>query len=360
MISWVGVTVWSWAHRTWQGRQRTKAELRERIRQQTEAVKAAQKAEAEREAARIELERQETTRREAEAAAQRAVNAEAIFVAVPTMAVDGRRLCSSVVSTWFGLVFFSWVSLIWGGLISLPFGVGLEVFATLFAGLIAVPLWGTVFGFIGMMPARDSTMGAFKFKELPEDHPLRATCARFAEALDLPMPKLGTVDVHNAFAMGANERMATVAIGTPLLEQLTTEEVNAVLGHELGHVVSGDMKRMMLMRTFQNATVWYMMIQGAKQFVRWIICWAAELFILAFSRNREYWADAIGAALAGKDAMIGALRKLESAPALTGNERTHARFMFRAGSLSTHPSMPQRIKALEDETYIKRLPQKRS
>ena len=80
--------------------------------------------------------------------------------------------------------------------------------------------------------------------------------------------------------------------------------------------------------------------------------------ILAFSRNREYWADAIGAALTSKEAMIGALQKLEQAPRLSGNENAHARFMFRGRAFSTHPSMPQRIKALEDETYIKRLPRK--
>ena len=99
-----------------------------------------------------------------------------------------------------------------------------------------------------------------------------------------------------------------------MLDALTPDEAEAVLAHEIAHVVSGDMKRMMLMRTFQNATVWFMMAQGLKQFVRWVICWAAELYILAFSRKREYWADAIGAALTSKEAMIGALRKLDQRP----------------------------------------------
>ena len=172
------------------------------------------------------------------------------------------------------------------------------------------------------------------------------------------MPTIGTIAVRNALAMGASEKWATVAIGTPLLDELTDDEIAAVLGHELGHVVSGDMRRMMLMRTFQNAMVWYGFAQGLKQFARWMLCWMAELSILAFSRRREYWADAIGAELAGKDAMIGALRKLENAPVLTSAEKTHARFMFYGGALSTHPSTPLRIKALEAETYLKRLPRK--
>ncbi len=57
--------------------------------------------------------------------------------------------------------------------------------------------------------------------------------------------------------------------------------------------------------------------------------------------------------------MISALRKLESGPALSGAENTHARFMVRGrayGLASTHPSFDARIDALERETYLKRLP----
>jgi heat shock protein HtpX len=274
--------------------------------------------------------------------------------------LDGQRMTTSVVGTWLLLVMFSWIALIWGALISIPFGVGIAIFIGMGAGIIGVPLWGTVFGFFGMNVARDSTLHRMGFTDVPDGHALRETTARYARALDLPMPRIGVIDAHNAFAMGTDHHHATVAIGRPLLKTLTPDEVAAVIGHELGHVVSGDMRRMMLMRTFQNATVWFMMFQGFKQLARWIICWAAELYILAFSRHREYYADAVGAALAGKDAMIGALRKLESAPALTGTERAQARFMFRGNPLSTHPSMAQRIAALQAETYLKRLPLKRS
>ncbi len=269
--------------------------------------------------------------------------------------LDASRLGGSILPTWLMLVGLSWVSLIWGALISLPFGVGLAIFATMFAGFVSVPLWGTVFGFLGMGAARDSTLRQMGFQDLDEGHELKQTAARYAQILDIPPPRLGTMEPRNAFAMGTSRDDATVAIGRPLINTMDREEVNAILGHELGHVVSGDMRKMMLMRTFQNATVWFGLTQGLKQFARWVICWAAELAILAFSRRREYWADAIGAALAGKEAMIGALKKLEQAPVLTGTESIHARFMFR-GTLSTHPTMAQRIDALERETYIQRLP----
>ncbi len=270
--------------------------------------------------------------------------------------LKGSALRSSVVGTWLMLVILSWVALLWGAILSIPFGVGIALIASFMGGMVAVPLWGTIFGFLGMSGARSSTLHAMGYEPLDPHHVLAGACAGYCEILDIPMPRLGTIKPFNAFAMGLDHRNATVAIGRPLIEQMSTDEAKAVLAHELGHVVSGDMRKMMLMRTFQNATVWFMLGQGLKQFARWIICWVAELAILAFSRHREYWADAVGAALAGKEAMIGALLKLDGAPSLSPAERTHARFMVRGRPFSTHPSIQQRIAALEKGTYLKRLP----
>jgi heat shock protein HtpX len=230
-----------------------------------------------------------------------------------------------------------------------------------FAGAIAVPLWATIFGFWGMSRAGFSTLHGMGFEPCAPEHPFTAASQRLAEALHIPPPRVGTVDMFNAFAMGPNIHHATVAMGKPLMAALTESETEAVLAHELGHVVSGDMRRMMLMRTFQNATVWFMFAQGMKQFARWVMSWAAELYILAFSRKREYWADAIGAALTSKEAMIAALKKLADAPPLTDAENTHARFMVRgriSGLFSTHPSFEERIAALEAETYLRQLPRR--
>jgi heat shock protein HtpX len=345
-------TLWMSLHQAWHRRQeaqradRAAAEARRQAAQQ--AHRAAQEAAAARQ-------READAERERRTAAQR--------MAGPSthqpLALDGAQLRGSIVGTWFKLVGLSWVSLIWGALISAPFGVGIGIFATLFAGIFVVPAWGTLWGFLGMGGAASSTLQEMGFKPVPADHPLHATCVRYAAALDIPCPQIGLINAHNAFAMGSDETNATVAVGRPLMEQMSDVEVAAILGHELGHVVSGDMRRMMLMRTFQNACVWYGMAQGVKQLSRWVICWAAELSILAFSRRREYWADAIGAALAGKEAMISALRAIERAPALTPEENTHARFMFRgriASAFSTHPSFDERVHALEAEAYIRKLP----
>ncbi len=243
-----------------------------------------------------------------------------------------------------------------------PIGIGFAAAATSFAGVFLVPLWGTFWGFIGMGYARDSTLADMHFQAVDQDSDLGRSTARLAQALDIPVPRLGVIPANNAFAMGRNLNEATVAIGNPLLDTLSAREVDAIIGHELGHIVSGDMRRMMLMRTFQNATVFYACFAGLKQVVRWVICLFAELYILSFSRKREYWADAIGAALTSKEAMIGALRALDGMP-VTDMERLHARFMFRGPVshwFSTHPPISDRIAALEAETYIRRLPRVRA
>lgn len=269
--------------------------------------------------------------------------------------LNGPALRRSVVGTWLALVGFSWISLFWGALISLPFGIGIALFASAAMGVFMVPLWGTVWGFFGLDFARSTTLQSLGFQPITGDSELARSTLRMAQALDIPMPQLGVVPFNNAFAMGRSTNDATVAIGNPLLDELTQAEVNAVIGHELGHIVSGDMRRMMLMRTFQNSTVYFALFMRVKQLARWVICWAAELYIMAFSRRREYWADAIGAALTSPEAMIGALRKLEAMPAPSGSAKAHLRFMFHS-PWATHPSTNARIRALEEGTYIRQLP----
>lgn len=166
---------------------------------------------------------------------------------------------------------------------------------------------------------------------------------------------------NNAYAIGASADNALVVVGQPLLNTLTDTEVDAIIGHELGHVVNNDMRRMGLARSFQNSLVWYLgFSETAQQWARWILTWLSELFVLRLSRSREYWADAFGAALTGKEAMIAALEKLHQAPDLSEFERQHARLMFRGfatGSLlSTHPTLDERRSALQAETYLKRIP----
>lgn len=306
-------------------------------------------------------------KKRAEASAAEATstnNAPSPQVETERIRLDGRAMRGSTFLTGVGLVVLSWIGLLWCFALSVPLGLGLVGFTAVLSGFFIVPAWGTVFGWLGLGGAKRSTLKQMGFEAVPAGHFLEELTVRFAKELDLRPPNVGTVSVVNAFAMGTHRDDATIAVGQPLLKMMSQEEVCAIVGHEIGHVANGDMMRMMFMRTFQNAVVWYIPTQGGKQFVRWMVSWMSELMILGHSRKREFYADAVGAALAGKSAMISALRALEGAPPITGIERTHSRFMARgvrgfAEVFSTHPSFAARVSALESEKYLRRLPRKR-
>lgn len=273
----------------------------------------------------------------------------------------------SAVPTWISLVFGTWVGLAWGSLISLPVGVGAAVAGgSAFGGFLMVPLWGTVWGMVGLGRQRTSAVEKHGVTLVPETDPLAQRVHVLAGNLGLDVkPWVGVMPHNNAYAIGSDRNNALVVVGQPLLDSLTEDEVNAIIGHELGHVVNNDMRRMGFARSFQNSLVWYLGFSRTVQgWGRWFLTWLSELFVLGLSRKREYWADAIGAVLTSKEAMISALEKLHREPSLSDFERENARLMFRgvaSGSmLSTHPTLEERRQALLDETYIAQIATLRS
>lgn len=281
--------------------------------------------------------------------------------------INYRRIRHSSFPTWLGLVFGSWFGLAWGSLISAPVGVGFGVAAgSILGGFLIVPLWGTFWGFIGLGGQRSSAVGRYGVTLLKEDDPLAQRVYILAARLGLKTrPWVGVMPHNNAYAIGESVNSAMVVIGEPLLANLTEGEVDAIIGHELGHVANNDMRRMGLARSFQNALVWYLGFSNTLQrWARWLLTWASELAMLSLSRRREYWADAIGAALTSKEHMITALEKLHAGPELSYFERTHARLMIRGftggSAFSTHPTLQERKAALEQETYLRQIPVMRS
>ena len=271
-------------------------------------------------------------------------------------------LRNSAIPTWLGLVGGSWVGLAWGSLISMPVGVGFGVAAgSLFGGFLAVPVWGTVWGLFGLGRQRETAVKEHGITLLNESDPLAQRVHALAAKLGLrTRPWVGVMPHNNAYAIGSNADNALVVVGQPLLDTLSEAEVDAIIGHELGHVANNDMRRMGLARSFQNSLVWYLGFSDTLQrWARWILTWLSELCVLRLSRHREYWADAVGAALTSKDDMIAALEKLHHGPHLSDFERNHARLMFRGlagGSLlSTHPTLGERRNALLAETYLRRI-----
>jgi heat shock protein HtpX len=140
--------------------------------------------------------------------------------------------------------------------------------------------------------------------------------------------------VANAFATGMNRNSALVAVSTGLLQSMTPDEVEAVVGHEVSHVANGDMVTMALMQGVLNTFVYFFAtiigyvvdraLSGndersgvgmgyylAQMVAQIALGFLASIIVCWFSRRREFRADAGGASLAGREKMIGALRALQ-------------------------------------------------
>lgn len=236
-----------------------------------------------------------------------------------------------------------------GGLIALPIAA------------VVVPLYASVFALFCLDTAVDRTKRRY-------DITLHNTDDMLGQDLTLLMkrsghsyrPEIGVITsprILNAFATG-NGRDTLIAISQPLIDILTPDERRAVIAHELGHIINRDMVRMSFARSFQESLTWFLYFNGVKAFVRWLFTFISEIGIQAMSRNREYWADAMGAVLTTPDAMTGALARLERHTTYERIERQNARIMFRAsawGLFSSHPSIDSRIEAIDSQTYLRRL-----
>ena len=178
----------------------------------------------------------------------------------------------------------------------------------------------------------------------------------------------------NAFATGAFKNSALVAVSTDIMQQMTKEELRAVLGHEMSHVANGDMVTLTLVQGVLNAFVIFfsrvlasIIASGCRGDSRrrggalyyplvfvFNICLGllASLIVFAYSRRREYAADAGSAHLLGSPAsMIAALRRLGNLQpgVLPDSLKAFGVASKRSTSVwSTHPSIDDRIEALQN------------
>ena len=164
---------------------------------------------------------------------------------------------------------------------------------------------------------------------------LVTTVRRQAEAAGIGMPEVAIYDAPemNAFATGATRNSALVAVSTGLLQQMSQEEVEAVLAHEVSHVANGDMVTMTLLQGVLNTFVLVLArvvggiidsaVSGNRESNRpgpfyFLIVMVldvvfglfATMIAMWFSRRREFRADDGGARLAGRQKMIAALERL--------------------------------------------------
>ncbi|MCX7093626.1 MAG: protease HtpX [Methylobacter sp.] len=201
------------------------------------------------------------------------------------------------------------------------------------------------------------------------------TVSRQARQAGIDMPEVGIFDTPdaNAFATGMSKNSALVAVSTGLLHNMNTDEVEAVVGHEISHVANGDMVTMALMQGVVNTFVYffatiighlvdrvvfktergygpaYYVTQMAAQVVLGIL---ASMLVMWFSRYREFKADAGGAHLAGREKMIGALRALQRGHEAEDLPGQLAAFGINGGGVSklfmSHPPLEERIAALQN------------
>jgi heat shock protein HtpX len=199
---------------------------------------------------------------------------------------------------------------------------------------------------------------------------------RFAKVSGITvMPEVGIYDSPeiNAFATGPSKNKSLVAVSTGLLNRLDRNQIEGVIGHEMSHISNGDMVTMTLLQGVINAFVMFLariiafaLAQNAKRenqfMIRMGVTFALEIFlsflgmfvVAAFSRYREFRADAGGARFAGREKMVSALKALQGTQNRIDNEQpAFASFKIsgkRSGMLaflSTHPSLEERILRLE-------------
>jgi heat shock protein HtpX len=205
------------------------------------------------------------------------------------------------------------------------------------------------------------------------------TIEKQSKEAGIGMPEVGIFEAQqaNAFATGANRNKALVAVSSGMMQRFDRDEIEAVLGHEVGHVANGDMITLALIQGVVNTFVMFLARivgfavdrvilkneqgLGIGYFITTIIAEIvlailASTIVFWFSRRREFVADEAGARLGSRRGMIGALQRLQTeskvpnqlpesmqAFGITGGKRKGLKALFM-----THPPLEDRIAALQN------------
>ncbi len=250
--------------------------------------------------------------------------------------------------------------------------MGLLVFAALFGfGGAIISLLMSKWSAKRMMGVR-----VIDTPQNPTEQWLVETVRAQANQVGIGMPEVGVFESPdpNAFATGANRNKALVAVSTGLLQRMKRQEVEAVLGHEIGHVANGDMVTLTLIQGVVNTFVIFLARivggfidkaifksengNGIGYFISVMVAQLllgvlASMIVAWFSRQREFRADEAGARLAGTGSMIGALEALKRGAEPHPLPEKMAAFGIDGGRAAgfkrlfmTHPPLDERIGAL--------------
>jgi heat shock protein HtpX len=213
------------------------------------------------------------------------------------------------------------------------------------------------------------------------EHWLLETVSRQSQQAGIGMPTVAIYDSPdiNAFATGAKRDDSLVAVSSGLLHNMTRDEAEAVLAHEVSHIANGDMVTMTLMQGVVNTFVIFlsrfianivasnnsdeegeggsnMMVYFGVSFVlEMVFGFLASFITMWYSRHREFHADAGAASLVGKQKMIAALERLKMSQEsqLEGSMMAFGINGKRSITelLMSHPPLEKRINALRSEQY---------
>ena len=205
---------------------------------------------------------------------------------------------------------------------------------------------------------------------------LVTTVARFARQSEIQMPEVALYEGEaNAFATGAFKNSALVAVSTGLLQTMSRDEVEAVIGHEVAHVANGDMVTMTLIQGVMNTFVVFLSRAigyfidrvvlkndregpGIGYMVTTVVLdlllgLVAAMVVAWFSRQREFRADAGAAKLMGSRVpMQRALARLGGMdpgqlPQNVATMGINGRPSGIMALFSSHPPIEDRIRALQ-------------
>jgi heat shock protein HtpX len=249
-------------------------------------------------------------------------------------------------------------------------------------------IWGFGGAFISLAMSRMMAkwmMGVKVIDPGTADHELRNLVSKIHEfsrkAGIEKMPEVGYYESEdlNAFATGPTKNRSLVAVSTGLLRNMNEKELDGVLAHEVAHIANGDMVTMTLVQGVVNAFVMFLarvigffasqfVSEDKRNIVQFGVVIAMEIclgilgmiIVSAFSRKREFRADAGGASLSNTSNMISALEKLKLNLQLPqANDQpavASLKISGKAGGMlrlfSTHPDLDDRIQALRKSQTI--------
>jgi len=250
--------------------------------------------------------------------------------------------------------------------------------------LVFCAIWGFAGSFISLALSRVMAKWMMGVKVLDPQRPgcaaymrLQNRVEHFARVAGLPVtPEVGVYESPepNAFATGPTKSRALVAVSTGLIDTMSDEEVDGVIAHEVAHIANGDMVTMTLVQGVINSFVMFfariaawVISQNVREEMRGMVNMGltiafdlmfsilGSVVVAAFSRYREFRADAGAAAIAGREPMIAALEALRrhaarfevpEAPEAVAALRISGRNggLFRL--FASHPSLEERIRRL--------------